>query len=889
MARSADQAYAEAERRIGNARRSRADELALGALGLSSLPDSLGSVPGLVRLRLQGNRLSSLPDWLGNLTSLTGLYLSGNQLTSLPASLGNLTKLTVLSLDHNLLTSLPDTFGDLSELGELHLFKNSLTSLPSSLGGLFNLTAVFLGANPLESPPSEVVNQGTEAVLQFLRERRKKGRRQWVSKLILVGEGGVGKTQLLRSLKGEEFAGTLGTTHGIEVRQLELAHPTETNVRMSLNCWDFAGQEIYHATHQFFLTQRSLFVLVWNARIGWEQSKLYYWLDAIKARAPDAPVVIAATWTDERDADLALAEIMRAYPQVRGHFAVSNKTRAGIEDLRAELARVAAKLPLMGEEWPASWLSAAERVRRSEERHVTPQELCAVFTRSGVARETHAVLGRILHDLGDLLWYQNDAELNDLVILKPLWVTAYISKVLESSDVIGKDGIFTRPHMDQLWSDLKPEMRDHFLRLMERFDLSYRTLDPQNREISLVVELLPLDPAAYESEWQKPLAQQCCSTITMRYRMNTVPAGIPTWFIARSHRFTTHTHWRSGALFADGKERRHLALVRCNKHKRVVELSARGPMPHNFFALLRDGFELTLARFPGLDVTRYMPCPGHDGLPCDHEFKHADLERRLLRVPVKGSIECPVAVQDVSVPELVFGLSWPATGTTVLERMDELQKQVVARIDARADTLLSKLDELQTLAQRQFLTVFEAVQKDPDACCPNVFTLTGQGRKWQLRFLCQAPGRWHGVSDAGCYDVEVEPVLLRTLRPYASGLLTILKTAATLFKPAMGIMFRQYAPLLPNELALMAASIEAIPIIGPELQESELIRGIGPHDGAGSEGNAAVIRTVRRLLDLLDPDRERLGLKLVPTPEGHLLWLCEHHAQEYGPRPTLGR
>jgi len=30
----------------------------------------------------------------------------------------------------------------------------------------------------------------------------------------------------------------------------------------SVNIWDFGGQEIYHATHQFFLTHRSLYLLL---------------------------------------------------------------------------------------------------------------------------------------------------------------------------------------------------------------------------------------------------------------------------------------------------------------------------------------------------------------------------------------------------------------------------------------------------------------------------------------------------------------------------------------------------------------------------------------------------------------------------------------------------
>jgi len=51
------------------------------------------------------------------------------------------------------------------------------------------------------------------------------------------------------------------------------------------------GQQIYHATHQFFLTERSLYMVAWNARLGAEQGKLHYWLDTIKALAPKAPVL----------------------------------------------------------------------------------------------------------------------------------------------------------------------------------------------------------------------------------------------------------------------------------------------------------------------------------------------------------------------------------------------------------------------------------------------------------------------------------------------------------------------------------------------------------------------------------------------------------------------
>src|SRR5215472_4929508 len=64
------------------------------------------------------------------------------------------------------------------------------------------------------------------------------------------------------------------------------------------------GQQIYHATHQFFLTKRSLYMVVWNARLGVQQGRLDYWLETIKAHAPDAPVLLVATHVDERTPDL---------------------------------------------------------------------------------------------------------------------------------------------------------------------------------------------------------------------------------------------------------------------------------------------------------------------------------------------------------------------------------------------------------------------------------------------------------------------------------------------------------------------------------------------------------------------------------------------------------
>ena len=70
------------------------------------------------------------------------------------------------------------------------------------------------------------------------------------------------------------------------------------------------------------------------------------------------------------------------------------------------------------------------------------------------------------------------------MVLDPQWVTDSVYDVLTYKGIADDGrGIFTRDHMNDVWAEVDGDMRDHFLRLMERFDLSYRTLDDKTISI----------------------------------------------------------------------------------------------------------------------------------------------------------------------------------------------------------------------------------------------------------------------------------------------------------------------------------------------------------------------------------------------------------------------
>ena len=893
---------------------------------LGELPDSIGTLSGLKYLNLASTKLARLPDWIQTgitwlnisdneldslpdpvmrLTRLSYLLASDNRITEIPVGIGDLKGLIFADLSKNSLTEIPDTLAELTALRTLYLSNNRLSSIPA---GLVNLTALerlnlsnnalteipdwlldltsleflLLAENPTMSPPPEIASSGTQSVLAFLRARREGASRQWVSKLLVVGEGGAGKTSLIKALLGAQHDPAEATTHGIRVSDLNIRHPVLADVEMKLSAWDFGGQEIYHATHQFFLTNRSLFLLLWNSRLGWEQGRLHYWLDIIKSRAPDSPVLLIATHADanQRPVDLPLHDLQREYPQIVGNMAIDNQARRGIDEVLSELARLAASLPLMGAEWPTTWLGAADAVKATPENHITPDRMRQLMSAAGLADPAQQeYIAVAMHQLGDILYYHDDPELAQTVILRPEWVNEYISLVLDSPDVADRDGLLTYGTMTVLWSDLDRGMRDHFLGMMDKYEISFQVDGGSTGVVSLVVERLPWNPPPYEDAWDEALRVPGTSEIKVLYQLNTMPPGIPTWFIARSHRFTTNTHWRTGALLQH-IDRSHTALVRTYSRRNTVELTVRGPAPAAFFSILDDGFNRTLERYPGLEIKRLVPCPcrRNESEECTELFDYEDLHKRLIRDPPRHEIECRKSGDLLDVPQLLLGLAPSERDAT---------RAGIERLTGMLDGVITKMADQAEYTQRMFLKILRLTQDQQEVRCPSIFSIvparSGRiiGSAFELRLYCEEPGAWHPLpGPAGQYQVTEPAEWLQKVAPHLKQLLAVLKHAAPLAGPVLGMTVGTLSERLHAEVDAMTELVEQIPesVRLLESDRKENFSESGPAVRATSEAD---FRALEALLIKLDPDRTWGGLSRTTTPEGLTLYLCHQHYEAY--------
>ncbi|GAC1350076.1 MAG: hypothetical protein NVSMB27_29160 [Ktedonobacteraceae bacterium] len=878
--------------------------LNLSNMGLSHLPVEIWELTNLEWLSLENNQLSSVSKEIGELTKLEMLSLENNQLSRIPLEIGKLANLQRLYLQNNQLSRIPAEIGKLTKLEWLSLENNQLSYIPVEIGKLTKLKRIFLENNPsLLTVPPEIVARGTSDILAFLRELEKNSITRYEAKLLVVGEGGTGKSSLLRAIREQEFDSTLSTTHGIEVDRLPLPYSKLTGGEITLNTWDFGGQQIYHATHQFFLTKRSLYMVVWNARQGVEQGRLDYWLETIRSLAPDAPVLLVATHIDERAPDINYQSYKGTYPQLVGHLSVSNANGTGITELKTTLTNFALQLPIMGQPWPKKWVQVEERLLSRFEHHINAESYIKTCSNCGVEVEfAQGTLGHYLHDLGKILYFRDDYVLSNLVVLKPNWVTKAISRVLTDETTRKAHGILLHSDLSRIWGSdeegqpYQPYLYPVFLRLMERFYLSYQIeADPpgDHSTRSLIPQLLPFQPPPSVPSWPK-IPGNGQTQVEMVYRFDFVPAGIMSWFIVRTHRYTTNLHWREGVVLA---YQDHYARVELNPMKRELRLVVWGLQPHNFFTILMHTVDVIFARFQGLIMRREIPCICHwerkADEPCLHFYRYEELVRRM--EARRFTIECPESFTDVSVPVLLYGIH-TSTDSQVILDIKEGQQRVEKKLDdlQKLDVILGQLSQLSELFERNFARQWNLEMHRVEIDCPSTFMLmpggdsifnprNWMGKEYRLYLLCQHPPRPHRVKDS--YPLRKAEDWWVAVSPWFSHLVNFLKFAVPMFKAIEGVYDAEAA-----DVKLLQASIGLIDQIASSLVEipaPDQMKHLTTRSHMGFEQHSVgpALRALHSFLLEADPIKYWGGLHQIFTPDGNILCLCEKHRQQYEAKP----
>ncbi|CAG5122482.1 unnamed protein product, partial [Candidula unifasciata] len=448
--------------------------------------------------QLDGNELAHLNASLfWKVPRLGAACISCTEYGGIPPVIFLLNGLETLHLDFQAITSVPVHICRLQNLKVLSISNNPLLeSLPGTLGHLPNLKSVRLFSNPsLRTPPHEVVSRGFAAVKAYLKKLAGGFTECRRTKLMLVGLGGAGKTSLLRALmsSNKKTAGTKGEdiTNGIDI--LPWTVRTSDNLEVTYNTWDFAGQTLYYNTHQFFLSKRAVYLLLWSTRQGFEHAGLEFWLSSIASHAPKTPILIVGTHCDQvPKADIPMSDLKERYPQIAGFHFVSSVEGTGIAELEKELLQVTVELKNMGEKVPKVWLNMEKKILTARNStSVLPWKVIKEFgTEVGIYDEKDVREAiQFLHELGTVQYFENEF-LRDQVVINPQWIVNVMSCVVsvKNSPIQENHGKFLHKDMPVIWESYPPELHRWLLLLTEEFDLTFPLPD---EDINIVPCLLP--------------------------------------------------------------------------------------------------------------------------------------------------------------------------------------------------------------------------------------------------------------------------------------------------------------------------------------------------------------------------------------------------------------
>jgi small GTP-binding protein len=431
--------------------------LSLDGCDISVIEPHIGRLTNLRSLSLVHNRIESLPPDLFTLLELRTLEISQNRISYLPPEISNLSMLEDLGLGDNHLSQLPSTIAKLNNLITLDLSNNSLQYLNSELASLSFLQNLNLSGNPLRNPPTDIVSQGTKAVLEFLRSPLgQEVEACYRLKLMLVGQENAGKTSVLRTLRKtsgekkekESDVGSNVSTDGIQIGELYASlRPKEFDkkmVKVRFDTWDFAGQEVYYTSHPFFLTEQSIYLLVWNLELTDGESRVLYWLQSIFQKAPNSPVILVGTHAEAGlkqctwIVNTAFRKYQTEFPNLFGSVAVSCvKGQIGFDKLWQTIESALQQQEWLGDFIPTRYFKL-EKLLKDESIKRTPPvltqleltDICGTLSLAGKHLDyAKAVMERF----GALFHLSDDKHLSDIVVIDLSWLINMISRLLSLS------------------------------------------------------------------------------------------------------------------------------------------------------------------------------------------------------------------------------------------------------------------------------------------------------------------------------------------------------------------------------------------------------------------------------------------------------------------------
>jgi len=454
----------------------------------------------------------------------------------------------------------------------------------------------------------EVAQQGHVASLRYFEERQKQGEQQLnEAKIVVVGAGEAGKTTLIQKIINPVHpVPNLDDkrTEGVKITHLALKKTLDGR-KVKAYMWDLGGQELYHATHQFFLSPDTFYILLNDNRKN--ETDFNYWLHILALRAGDeCPIFCVFNEKNNAKRQVSLNDSQFTFfpglitkPEDLD-FADPNPVR--FEQLRDTLEEHFLQMPVLQKKFPLNWVRIRNELGKIEEPYILWRNFQAICIKQGIPptdKQQMKIIAQTLNNLGNLLWFPQVFGMEHMLILNSQWCLDAMYKVLDSDKIEKAEGRFEKSYLAEMWSEESfAEQMASLEQLMRHFDLCYETVPNSGQYIA--PQLLPIEA----KPWSKFPKEGC---IIYKHKYDFMPAGLISRFTARMAPYICDDSvWRKGVVLSWDNYNIGEAIE--DPLAQVITLKASGPDRKRRMSEMREILETLQSPFRGLKYQQLLSC-----------------------------------------------------------------------------------------------------------------------------------------------------------------------------------------------------------------------------------------------------------------------------------------
>jgi signal recognition particle receptor subunit beta len=444
---------------------------------------------------------------------------------------------------------------------------------------------------------------------------------------IFIGHGEAGKTSLIRALHGEDvIQGKEPMTQGIAIKDaMEEEAGVFTSVTdykdddLTVHFWDFGGQVMAHATHQFFLRSKCLYVVVLAGRAERNPNEeAEYWLEHVRAFGDNAPVLLVGNKADVMPVNLDLTTLAQKFPNITSFHSLSCTQAKGAfkNDFEVFRKKFGANLKALGQNvqrFSPEQFKVLKTIEHNAARDdfLNERRFDEICRLNGVAMEGPG--GRdslldIFDKLGIVMHFERLPFLTDYV-LNPRWLTYGVYAIMYSKEARAARGRLSEADLVSILRKANPSVSGRVLRYpadrcaiianaMIAFRVAYRLGTRELGTSEFVVPAL-LAPEQPVHDFKSGGALAFRFDFGGFLPRHALPALMVEYFQDIARVSGREIVWQNGVLLRPRRQDAE-ALVRADYHTRTIDILVKGTDATLYLGMLRDSILATLETMPQL-------------------------------------------------------------------------------------------------------------------------------------------------------------------------------------------------------------------------------------------------------------------------------------------------